>query len=476
MVTLFQFLFSKHLWLNLVTMLLLTVLLVWLSFTSLNIYTNHGESITVPDLREFNLKQVRKHLESKDLRYTIVDSTYVKGIPSNVVIDQNPKPGAKVKEDRRIYLTINSKTAPIVKVPNIMYASLRNAEIQLKSLGLEVGKREHIPDLAKNIVLGIRYKGKSVEPKTHVPKGSNIDLILGDGLGNTRIPIPNLAGLTYHEAKLALSALSLNVGVVLKDSKVWNEDNALVYEQRPYFDDESNRMIALGEPIDLFLKLPSELEDPNTDDLEEAISPKPKPKPEPDPVEVAAAAATVSSTPRVSASRPTPPPPPKSKPRPKPVVTSTPTPAPKPKPKPAPVPPPAPKPVVATPEPAPRKVEPIAPPPPKPAPKPVVVTPPPAPKPKPKPKTTITSIKSKPAASPKPVVAPPPPPAPKPKPKPTPPPPPKPKPRAKPIAPPKAVAPPSTPKTDTGKPKSSWSSTRIFKAKSTPATPKEGGE
>ncbi len=494
-------------------MLLLSIFLVWFGFKTLDIYTNHGESITVPDLRKFNLEQVEKHLQSKDLRYTIIDSTYVKDKPANVIIAQNPRPGSKVKENRRIYLTINAKTAPIVKLPNIMYASLRNAEIQLKSLGLEVGDLEHIPDLAKNAVLGIKYKGKSVEPGMDVPKGSAIGLVLGDGLGNTRIPIPDLVGLTYHEAKLALSALSLNVGTVLKDPKVWSEDNALVYEQRPApSPDGGGKMIAIGEPIDLLLRSPKHEPVYDHTKLIEATKPKPPPEPEegleegeelpssspqgfvptpPRPLgdepsneaeaEPELVKDEVEDEPEVVETAATPPPS-RPAPPPRPVV---PPPKPKPKPKPKPVveTPPAPKePVVVAPPP-----RPIPPPPaPKPAPpppppeveeKPVVIvpkkkpTPPPPPPPTPpKPRPVEDLI-----VQPKEVAPPPPPPPAPPKPKPLP----KaeekplvitPKKKAKPIIKSDDVAIPK-PKDTTDPSKSTWKKTRIIKSK-----PADGGE
>ncbi|MEZ4883246.1 MAG: PASTA domain-containing protein [Chitinophagales bacterium] len=247
---------GNSLWKHLIAIGLASVIAVWLIFWGMGIYTNHGESITVPDLREMTLEQVKRHLKTKDLRYTILDSTYIRGKLPETVIEQDPKPGAKVKENRRIYLTINSKTPPIVEIPNIIQASLRHAEKQLQSVGLEVGELEYVPYKYKNLVLKIKLNGAEIEPQTKVEKGSAITLVLGNGLGNTRIPVPTLVGLSFLEARIAIQGMSLTVGAVVREDDVreTDSDRAIVYRQIPAPGDGTE--ITIGEPVDLFLRSP----------------------------------------------------------------------------------------------------------------------------------------------------------------------------------------------------------------------------
>lgn len=228
--------------------------LMWLVFASLSFYTKHGESIKVPDLRGMTLSEVATYLESRSLTYTVLDSSYNKDIEPEAVIEQAPIAGATVKENRRIYLTINAKQPPLVKIPEIMYASLRNAQVQLQSVGLETGELKYVPDLAKNAVLDIRFKGVSIKTGTEVPKGMPIDLVLGNGLGDTRIKVPNLVGKTFLEAKLTLRAYDLNLGAVIKDGAIKNEESAVVYKQSPDAGENGDRQVTLGEPIDIFIR------------------------------------------------------------------------------------------------------------------------------------------------------------------------------------------------------------------------------
>ena len=247
---------GNSIWKHLIAVVLASVLAVWLIFWGMGVYTNHGESITVPDLREMTLEQVKRHLKTKDLRYTILDSTYIRGKLPETVIEQDPKPGANVKENRRIYLTINSKTPPIVEIPNIIQASLRHAEKQLQSVGLEVGEMEYVPYKYKNLVLKIKVNGQEVEPQTKIEKGSAITLVLGNGLGNTKIPVPTLVGLSFLEARIAIQGMSLTVGAVVRDDDVraTDEEKAIVYRQIPAPGDGTE--ITIGEPVDLFLRSP----------------------------------------------------------------------------------------------------------------------------------------------------------------------------------------------------------------------------
>ncbi len=247
---------GNSIWKHLVAIVLASVIAVWLIFWGMGVYTNHGESITVPDLREMTLEQVKRHLKTKDLRYTILDSTYIRGKLPETVIEQDPKPGANVKENRRIYLTINSKTPPIVEIPNIIQASLRHAEKQLQSVGLEVGELEYVPYKYKNLVLKIKMNGQEIEPQTKIEKGSAITLVLGNGLGNTKIPVPTLVGLSFLEARIAIQGMSLTVGAVVRDGDVreTDSDRAIVYRQIPAPDDGTE--ITIGEPVDLFLRSP----------------------------------------------------------------------------------------------------------------------------------------------------------------------------------------------------------------------------
>lgn len=250
-----RFFLSRQFWSTLLAILFLLVLISWLLGFSLNIYSHHGESIIVPDVKGLEIDKAIQQLKNKGLQYALLDSTFIKGEKPGEVLEQDPIPGKSVKENRRIYLTINAFRPPNVKIPKIVHASLRNATIQLESVGLEVGNIEYVPDLAKNAVLDLKVNGNSVKPETEIAKGSKIDLVLGNGIGNTRILVPDVVGLTFRQAKILLKGYSLNTGVVIPNANVIDRENAIVFKQNPPADSLGVSTVALGEPVDLFLKV-----------------------------------------------------------------------------------------------------------------------------------------------------------------------------------------------------------------------------
>jgi eukaryotic-like serine/threonine-protein kinase len=149
----------------------------WLTFT-----TQHGHEITVPDLRKLSEQEVEEKLDALNLEYVLLDSVdYNKDYPKHSVVDQDPVPGAKVKEDRKIYIKINSSGFKTVRIPDLIEKTYRQAIPTLKSLGLEEGKITYKPYLGKDMVLEMYLNGKKLNPGDKVFKSSKIDLVLGDG-------------------------------------------------------------------------------------------------------------------------------------------------------------------------------------------------------------------------------------------------------------------------------------------------------
>ncbi|MFA9187798.1 PASTA domain-containing protein [Flavobacterium sp. FBOR7N2.3] len=149
----------------------------WLTFT-----TDHGNEITVPDLSKLTEEQVEEKLDELDLAYVLLDSVdYRSNYPKYSVVQQDPLPGAKVKEGRKVYIKINSSGFSSIRIPDLIEKTYREAVPTLKALGLEEGTITYIPNLGKDMVLEMRYKGRNIKPGDRVLKSSKIDLVLGDG-------------------------------------------------------------------------------------------------------------------------------------------------------------------------------------------------------------------------------------------------------------------------------------------------------
>ena len=149
----------------------------WLTFT-----TDHGHEIMVPDLRKLTVEQVEEKLDELDLDYVLLDSVDFRSeFPKFSVVEQDPLPGAKVKVGRKVYIKINASGFSSVKIPDLIEKTYREAVPTLKALGLEEGTITYIPNLGKDMVLEMRYKGRNLKVGDRVLKSSKIDLVLGDG-------------------------------------------------------------------------------------------------------------------------------------------------------------------------------------------------------------------------------------------------------------------------------------------------------
>ena len=148
----------------------------------LDITTNNGEFVTVPNLKGKSVETVKIELEDNDLVMEIQDSAnYNPNYPKYSVIEQDPVEGAQVKENRKIYLTLNPSGYRKVAVPNVVKRTYRQAKPTSEALGFTVGEITYKDDIGLDIVLDITHKGNSIDSGEMLPLKSKIDLVLGNG-------------------------------------------------------------------------------------------------------------------------------------------------------------------------------------------------------------------------------------------------------------------------------------------------------
>ncbi|MFT5847610.1 MAG: beta-lactam-binding protein with PASTA domain [Psychroserpens sp.] len=177
-----KFLTSKTFFKQLGLAVIALIIIVILVMQFLKSTTNHGEFIKVPELKGKSLATVEIELNDNDLVMEIQDSAnYNPKYPKFSVIEQYPTAGSQVKENRKIYLTLNPSGYRKVSVPNIVRRTFRQAKPTLETLGFEVGKVTYIDDIGLEEVIAIHYKGKTVKAGDMLPLTSKIDVVLGNG-------------------------------------------------------------------------------------------------------------------------------------------------------------------------------------------------------------------------------------------------------------------------------------------------------
>ncbi|WP_375419278.1 PASTA domain-containing protein, partial [uncultured Hymenobacter sp.] len=124
------------------------VLVLGFFYVYLPVTTNHGETIVVPKVTGMNLTQLERYLDERSLSFFVDDSSYNPTTQPFTVLTQDPAPGERVKEGRKIYLSVAMKRPPVIKMPKLTNGSEKNARLILKSYDLEVGQIILKPDLA----------------------------------------------------------------------------------------------------------------------------------------------------------------------------------------------------------------------------------------------------------------------------------------------------------------------------------------
>lgn len=220
----------------------------------LNLYTHHGQALSVPVFEGLTLDEAKQVADDKKLRLQVTDSVFIAGKPGGTIVAQNPSPTSKVKEKRIIFITLNAVSPEKTEMPNVIGFSLRQAQDNIENRGLKVGNINYVPDIATNYVLKQLYKNREIAPNSKINKGSYIDLVVGMGLSNERAALPKLVGLSLEDARETLSRSYLNLGAVVYDKSIETYDDSIksvIWKQIPEY--THGNTINLGSPVDVFL-------------------------------------------------------------------------------------------------------------------------------------------------------------------------------------------------------------------------------
>ena len=179
--------------LNILVIVIAGIALVLLTFRWMRTYTRHGQYIEVPDVAGMYEQEGAELLAKYGLRYEVTDYKFDRTMVEGGIIEQNPKAGSYVKEERIVYLTLNSGKEPTKAVPDVAdNSSLRAAESQLLAAGFKLAPTEYI-DGDQDWVYEIKYNGAEVKAGTEIPEGSTLTIVAGNG---NIIPVLDVADST----------------------------------------------------------------------------------------------------------------------------------------------------------------------------------------------------------------------------------------------------------------------------------------
>lgn len=105
----------------------------------IDLYTHHGESIAIPDIRHKSFEDAQRILDDAGLEIEVTNTGFVRNLPPDCILEQSPAPGERVKSGHVIYVTINAGHTPTITIPDVIdNSSLREAMAKLTAMGFKL--------------------------------------------------------------------------------------------------------------------------------------------------------------------------------------------------------------------------------------------------------------------------------------------------------------------------------------------------
>ncbi len=205
------------------------VLLVFiLDSIVLPLVVSRNDTIVVPNVENINAEEAKETIIKSGLIVQGITEQYNEKIPAGVVITQLPFGGTKVKEGRRIYITV-SKGKETLRMPFLVGKSIREARVELIRLGLNnsTERYEFNESVNENYVLAQNYpSGQIVNPN------DVISIVISKGSSSSLV-VPSIMDLTREDAEKLLAQYDLIIGDIIFQKNETYEPGYIIVQHPP---------------------------------------------------------------------------------------------------------------------------------------------------------------------------------------------------------------------------------------------------
>jgi beta-lactam-binding protein with PASTA domain len=235
-----NFVLTKHFAKHVGLVILFYLVIIFATVLYLDLATNHGEKIVVPNLVGMNGEEAKKKIEELDLQYQILDSIYDPKSPEGTVVEQLVEPTSiskvHVKSGRIIGLRL-TKRSQMVEMPSLVHKQLQFAESILEQRGLRFSIQYRPTSEANGSVLDQLFRGRRIKEGDRIPIGAIVTLIVGQNDQGEPISIPNFVGLSMADARYIMDTLGVtSYSFVCPDcSTAQDSMAAIIFSQTPEF-------------------------------------------------------------------------------------------------------------------------------------------------------------------------------------------------------------------------------------------------
>ncbi|MBV8425098.1 MAG: PASTA domain-containing protein [Candidatus Eremiobacteraeota bacterium] len=183
---------------------------VWFGRAIEDFFAPSGATILVPSLVGQTETDAIGLGETLHLKMVVVSRSISDQFPRDVVMAQQPAAGTRVREGRQVSLIV-SKGVNIYTMPDLRFASLRDAGLMLSRLKLNLGKTSIVnnDDVPFNHVVA-----QNPPPLSSVREGTTVSLVLSKGPPST-VRAPDFVGMPIDTARDLAERAKVHIGQVV---------------------------------------------------------------------------------------------------------------------------------------------------------------------------------------------------------------------------------------------------------------------
>lgn len=262
----FAFLTNRKFIYNLIAIAIFLCIVLFGVLQWLKIYTHHGQKIEMPNYLDSNVTEAKHDAEKRTFQMIVNDSVHIVGKPGGLIQNQEPKGGSKVKENRKVYVTITKYKADLIDIASVLplygqdYESKKN-QLQQKAIASEIKEFKYDP-YTTGTILEVWHNDKVIidrqlNPKSYpIERGSKLKFVVSSPEGGSHV-IPPLVGRRVAEARWTVEGFKLRIGNITYANDLGVDDigEAIIVSQSPEADGVSS--LTTGGAIDIVVKAPN---------------------------------------------------------------------------------------------------------------------------------------------------------------------------------------------------------------------------
>jgi serine/threonine-protein kinase len=217
--------------------------LVWFGHEIRDFLVPPATSVTVPSFVGTSLIDANEAIAHLGLTSQVVEHLTSDRYPADTIINQQPAPGAKVRQGRQISFVVSSGIVAR-SMPDLRYQSMREVGLDLARSHLQLGK---ITYARSELVPDGHVVEQHPQPLANIVEGEIVNVTVSRG-GAATLRVPNFIGMSIDDAR----ALAVRDGIKL-GQLVWTPlgfsgpAHGVVARQRP----DPDTTIAPFDPVSL---------------------------------------------------------------------------------------------------------------------------------------------------------------------------------------------------------------------------------